>query len=126
MLTLPLHFTTRKLQKYCGARGVGVTSVPGVCKAFHDVRKVFDFPFRTCLLRVPGLTPPPCRGRSSLPSTAALDRWQGEPVRAVLLSRQAFLSNKRGFPCLSKRHQQFLARCFRHNIQVLRTASQGT
>jgi hypothetical protein len=42
-------------------------------------------------------------------------------VRAVLLSRQAFLSNKRGFPCLSKRHQQFLARCFRHNIQVPRT-----
>lgn len=104
--------------------------VSHLCQAFvrrfENVKNVFVFPFRAYLLRVPGLTPPPCHGRSSLPSAAALDRWQGEPVRAVLLSRQAFLSNKRGFPCLSKRHQQFLARCFRHNIQVPWTSSIGT
>ncbi|GAQ92994.1 Skb1 methyltransferase [Klebsormidium nitens] len=58
---------------------------------------------------------------SSLPSASALERWKGEPMRAVLLSSGAFLSNKRGFPCLSKRHQQFLATCFRHNIQVVLT-----
>lgn len=47
-------------------------------------------------------------------------------MRAVLLSSGAFLSNKRGFPCLSKRHQQFLATCFRHNIQVVLTDPDQT
>eukprot|EP00850_Spirogloea_muscicola_P017646 SM000154S01381 [mRNA] locus=s154:56254:62451:- [translate_table: standard] len=73
---------------------------------------------------------------ASLPSPSALQRWLGEPVRAAILHTsvshavgianlmtrfaqvQAFLTNKRGFPCLSKRHQALVATLFEHSIQV--------
>ena len=35
----------------------------------------------------------------------ALQRWNGEPVRAVILSTKLFLTNRVGFPVLSQRHQ---------------------
>ena len=43
-------------------------------------------------------------------SAAELERWVGEPVRAVVVSPRAFVSNKRGFPVLPKRHQEFVQR----------------
>ncbi|GBG90503.1 hypothetical protein CBR_g50848 [Chara braunii] len=55
----------------------------------------------------------------SLPSPNALKRWLGEPVRAAVLHTSAFLTNKRGYPCLSKRHQMLVTSFFNHNIQVV-------
>lgn len=31
---------------------------------------------------------------------------------------QSFLTNTRGYPCLSKRHQKLITECFNHSIQV--------
>jgi len=42
-----------------------------------------------------------------LPEQVVLDRWISEPVKAVVVSTKTFLTNKNGFPVLSKRHQQF-------------------
>eukprot|EP00850_Spirogloea_muscicola_P005195 SM000023S07651 [mRNA] locus=s23:659320:666064:- [translate_table: standard] len=56
---------------------------------------------------------------ASLPSPSALQRWLGEPVRAAILHTSAFLTNKRGFPCLSKRHQALVATLFEHSVQVV-------
>lgn len=39
-----------------------------------------------------------------------LDRWFAEPIRAVILPADIFLSNNKGFPVLSKRHQSFIKR----------------
>ncbi|KNA06780.1 hypothetical protein SOVF_177920 isoform A [Spinacia oleracea] len=55
----------------------------------------------------------------SLPSTNSLGRWIGEPVRAAIIHTNSFLSNARGHPCLSKRHQKLLTQFFNHSVQVV-------
>ncbi|KAM7490699.1 hypothetical protein LguiA_033620 [Lonicera macranthoides] len=56
---------------------------------------------------------------SLLPLANSLGRWFGEPVRAALIHTHSFLINARGFPCLSKRHQNLLTGFFNHSVQVV-------
>lgn len=42
-----------------------------------------------------------------------LARWEGEPVQALILPTDIFLTNKKGFPCLSKAHQDFVVNMYR-------------
>ncbi|XP_052211618.1 protein arginine N-methyltransferase 1.5 isoform X2 [Diospyros lotus] len=55
----------------------------------------------------------------SLPSANSLGRWFGEPVRAAIIHTNSFLTNTRGYPCLSKRHQKLMTRFFNHSIQIV-------
>ncbi|AQK68359.1 Protein arginine N-methyltransferase 1.5 [Zea mays] len=60
----------------------------------------------------------------TLPSMNSLGRWFGEPametqVTACLFTSQAFLTNARGYPCLSKRHQRLLTGLFNHSVQAI-------
>ncbi|CAK9051866.1 unnamed protein product [Durusdinium trenchii] len=55
-----------------------------------------------------------------LPETdRELHRWLAEPVRSVIIPTDAFLTNKQGFPVLSKRHKAFLLQLFRNKVQVI-------
>lgn len=54
-----------------------------------------------------------------LPEDENLARWWGEPLKAVILRTDAFLTNRRGYPTLSKRHQAFLVEAFQHNVQIV-------
>ncbi|KAL5558290.1 hypothetical protein UlMin_034501 [Ulmus minor] len=56
---------------------------------------------------------------SSLPSANSLGRWFGESVRAAIISTDSFLTNARGYPCLSKRHQKLVTAFFNHSIQIV-------
>ncbi len=56
---------------------------------------------------------------ASLPSPSSLKRWIGEPLRAAIVHTSAFLTNKRGYPCLSKRHQNFITTLFNHSVQII-------
>lgn len=57
---------------------------------------------------------------ADLPSTEReLERWFAEPVRAVIVPADIFLTNKQGFPVLSKRHKAFLLQAFRYKVQVI-------
>ncbi|KAL9226935.1 hypothetical protein vseg_002691 [Gypsophila vaccaria] len=56
---------------------------------------------------------------SSLPSPNSLARWFGEPVRAAILHTGSFLTNARGYPCLSKLHQKLVTAFFNHSVQVV-------
>ncbi|KAF8685978.1 hypothetical protein HU200_043904 [Digitaria exilis] len=56
---------------------------------------------------------------STLPSINSLGRWFGEPVRAAILQTNAFLTNGKGYPCLSKRHQKLLTGFFNHSVQAI-------
>jgi len=57
---------------------------------------------------------------ADLPSTdQELMRWLAEPVRAVVLPGDVFLTNKQGFPVLSKRHKAFLLQLFRYKVQII-------
>ncbi|EFJ52078.1 hypothetical protein VOLCADRAFT_56541, partial [Volvox carteri f. nagariensis] len=53
-----------------------------------------------------------------LPSAPSLERWRGEPVKAVLLPTSVFTSNKRGYPVLPRPHQDLLAGFFKLGVQV--------
>lgn len=55
----------------------------------------------------------------SLPSPNSLHRWFGEPVRAAIIHTHSFLTNPRGYPCLSKRHQRLITSFFNHSVQVV-------
>ncbi|KAG0307180.1 hypothetical protein BGZ98_000863 [Dissophora globulifera] len=41
----------------------------------------------------------------ALPTDQVLDRWFAEPVKAIILPDDVFLTNNKGYPVLSKRHQ---------------------
>ncbi|KAF4403504.1 hypothetical protein G4B88_008150 [Cannabis sativa] len=56
---------------------------------------------------------------SSLPSPNSLGRWFGESVRAAIVNTDSFLTNTRGYPCLSKRHQNLITGFFNHAVQVV-------
>ncbi|XP_062164136.1 protein arginine N-methyltransferase 1.5 isoform X1 [Alnus glutinosa] len=56
---------------------------------------------------------------SSLPSPSSLGRWFGEPVRAAIIDTDSFLTNARGYPCLSKRHQKLITEFFNHSVQIV-------
>ncbi|KAL0739266.1 hypothetical protein Bca4012_015476 [Brassica carinata] len=56
---------------------------------------------------------------STLPSETSLGRWMGESVRAAIISTDSFLTNARGYPCLSKRHQKLITGFFDHAAQVV-------
>ncbi len=47
-----------------------------------------------------------------LPEEWEIDRWFSEPVVAVVLPVNIFLTNQKGFPVLSKAHQAVVKRFF--------------
>ncbi|KAJ7966077.1 Protein arginine N-methyltransferase [Quillaja saponaria] len=61
---------------------------------------------------------------STLPSANSLGRWFGESVKAALVNTDSFLTNARGYPCLSKRHQRLVTGFFNHSIQIVISGEQ--
>ena len=48
-----------------------------------------------------------------LPNTEEeINRWFSEPIKSLTIPTSLFLSNKSGFPVLSKAHQQFVNKFF--------------
>ncbi|KAL3859783.1 hypothetical protein ACJMK2_009977 [Sinanodonta woodiana] len=58
---------------------------------------------------------------SDLPDMSVLNRWLSEPVKAVIVSTCLFLTNKKGYPVLSKAHQNFLRHLFKLEVQLILT-----
>lgn len=58
---------------------------------------------------------------ADLPSEEVLQRWLAEPVKAVIMSTSLFLTNKKGYPVLSKMHQSFLRSLFKLEVQLILT-----
>ena len=47
-----------------------------------------------------------------LPSENVIDRWLAEPIKCVILPTSIFLTNKNGYPVLSKAHQRCIYKLF--------------
>jgi len=45
---------------------------------------------------------------ADLPSEQEIERWTAEPVKAVVVPTSIFISNKKGFPVLSRAHQNVI------------------
>lgn len=56
---------------------------------------------------------------ADLPSPAAIARWAGEPIKAAVLPTSIFLTNRAGFPTLSRPHQQLVALLAQYRVQFL-------
>ncbi|XP_050527464.1 protein arginine N-methyltransferase 5-like [Daktulosphaira vitifoliae] len=54
-----------------------------------------------------------------LPDSNTLFRWLGEPVTALIVNAQSFLTNKKGFPVLSRQHQDFVKKMFNIGTQIV-------
>lgn len=54
-----------------------------------------------------------------LPEGPSLNRWYSEPISAVIVSKQIFLTNKNGYPVLSRRHQEFVKKLFKYTGQFI-------
>ena len=63
--------------------------------------------------------------QAEVPPLQEVLRWHGEPVKALLLPTSAFLTNKRGYPTLSRAHQELLTRFFQMGVQVGLPPLQG-
>jgi protein arginine N-methyltransferase 5 len=62
-----------------------------------------------------------------LPKQSALDRWIGEPVRALVLPTNVFVLNRKGYPTLPDAHKRLVLALFKHKVQfVLSGRPRGT
>lgn len=52
-----------------------------------------------------------------IPDEDVIKRWLGEPLRTVIVPTSIFLTNKQGFPVLSKRHQALVMKLFQFKLQ---------
>ena len=50
---------------------------------------------------------------ADLPEQSKIDRWFSEPVKAIIIPTSLFLSNRSGFPVLSKAHQKCIFKFFK-------------
>ncbi|XP_001945001.1 protein arginine N-methyltransferase 5 [Acyrthosiphon pisum] len=60
-----------------------------------------------------------------LPSDEELDRWLGEPVAALVIQSKIFMTNKKGYPVLSKPHQKFIKKMFNIGCQIVISGQLG-
>jgi type II protein arginine methyltransferase len=54
-----------------------------------------------------------------LPPQEILDRWFSEPIKAIVVPTSLFLSNKAGFPVLTKAHQKCLMKFMKLSVDVI-------
>ncbi|KAL4583688.1 hypothetical protein LXL04_008271 [Taraxacum kok-saghyz] len=85
----------------------------------QELAWAFHLSLQTCLLPTPKGRSCGSNDRSSLPSPNSLGRWIGEPVKSAILHTDSFLTNARGYPCLSKRHQNLLSSFFYYSVQIV-------
>lgn len=46
-----------------------------------------------------------------------IERWYSEPIRGLIIPTRIFLTNKSGFPVLSKVHQKLVSKLFKVNLK---------
>ncbi|ROT83021.1 hypothetical protein C7M84_023802 [Penaeus vannamei] len=56
---------------------------------------------------------------ADLPEQSVIDRWLGEPIRCAILPTSIWLTNKKGFPVLSRAHQQLVRGLFKLHVQFV-------
>lgn len=59
----------------------------------------------------------------NLSLNSKIDRWLGEPVKCLILPTTIFLTNKKGYPVLSKAHQALVKRFSTLEIQFILTGA---
>nr|XP_012138569.1 PREDICTED: protein arginine N-methyltransferase 5 isoform X2 [Megachile rotundata] len=58
-----------------------------------------------------------------LPEQEEIDRWLGEPVKCLIFPTTSFITNKKGFPVLSKAHQALVKKFAALEVQFVLTGA---
>ncbi|XP_076622619.1 protein arginine N-methyltransferase 5 [Colletes latitarsis] len=58
-----------------------------------------------------------------LPEQEEIDRWLGEPVRCLIIPTTLFITNRKGYPVLSKPHQTLVKRFAMLEVQFILTGA---
>lgn len=58
-----------------------------------------------------------------VPEMEEIDRWLGEPVKCLILPTTLFLTNKKGYPVLSKAHQAIVKKFATLEVQFILTGA---
>ena len=61
---------------------------------------------------------------ADLPDADAIDRWLGEPVKCLVVPIHLFMTNKKGYPVLSKAHRVTIQKFFRQKTHILITGAE--
>lgn len=48
-----------------------------------------------------------------------LERWIGEPVRYIIIHRDVFITNNKGYPVLPKHYKNIVSQFFRHEVKII-------
>ena len=56
---------------------------------------------------------------ADIPPSDVLERWYGEPIKACFVPTSIFLTNRKGFPVLSKAHQTVIQRLFKVRVIII-------
>lgn len=56
---------------------------------------------------------------ADLPSDQEIERWTGEPVKALVVPTSIYVTNKKGFPVLSRAHQNVIRTFIKLNVQII-------
>ncbi|RZF46140.1 hypothetical protein LSTR_LSTR013098 [Laodelphax striatellus] len=100
-------------QKKCFYQGEDEESEPTESEAndtwhwWNNLRTMTDSNKRVCVCVEVGGDVPAADG-------AVMRRWLGEPLRAVLLPTHVFVTNRKGFPVLTKPHQALVRQVASH------------
>uniref|UniRef100_A0A8C6VMT3 Protein arginine N-methyltransferase 5 n=1 Tax=Naja naja TaxID=35670 RepID=A0A8C6VMT3_NAJNA len=81
---------------------------------WHNFRTLCDYNKRVAVALEVG---------PDLPSNHIIDRWLGEPIKAAIVPTSIFLTNKKGFPVLSKMHQRLIFRLLKLEVQIIITGA---
>uniref|UniRef100_A0A8C1B2W6 Protein arginine N-methyltransferase 5 n=1 Tax=Cyprinus carpio carpio TaxID=630221 RepID=A0A8C1B2W6_CYPCA len=100
---------------FCAYLGLPAFMIPlrgPHCANLARILTLCDYNKRICLAIEIG---------EDLPSDTLIDKWLGEPIKAAILPTSIFLTNKKGFPVLSKAHQRIIFRLFKLEAQFIFT-----
>uniref|UniRef100_A0A8C2I0P0 Protein arginine N-methyltransferase 5 n=1 Tax=Cyprinus carpio TaxID=7962 RepID=A0A8C2I0P0_CYPCA len=102
---------------FCAYLGLPAFMIPlrgPHCANLARILTLCDYNKRICLAIEIG---------ADLPSDTLIDKWLGEPIKAAILPTSIFLTNKKGFPVLSKAHQRVIFRLFKLEAQFIFTGA---
>lgn len=64
---------------------------------------------------------------ADVPPEEEVARWMGEPIKCIIMPTTLFMTNKKGYPVLSRSHQALVKQLANLDIQVIvRGASRHT
>jgi len=112
--------STKKAQSRCDSEKIECVPQEDSWERWNALRTLCDHhPSLAVALEITEDLP----GMDELSTQNILLKWLGEPIRLAILPISVFLTNKKGFPTLSKRHQWLVAQLFKHRVQFVFSGS---